>query len=120
MTINEFAKDELSAKVAENVKSVNLTKKQAGEVIEKVLDGILELLAEGSENAEGCKLTLRNFGVFTTKIKESRQVRNFHTGELFMSTPKRAVTFKFSNYFKNLIKEVPVEATKKAKKKGKK
>jgi nucleoid DNA-binding protein len=65
-----------------------LTQGQAGEVIQRVFDGITEtLLSEG-------RIELRNFGVFEVKERKPRRARNPRTGERVRVPAKLVVTFK--------------------------
>ena len=68
--------------------AMGLTQAQAGEVIQRVLDGITEtLLNEG-------RIELRNFGVFEVKERRPRRARNPRTGEAVAVPGKLVVTFK--------------------------
>lgn len=116
MTIQEFDRGDVAAKLCENVEGMKLSKKQASYLIDKVVEAIVLVLKEGSEGCDGAKMTLRNFGTFATTIKQPRQVRNFHTNEVFMSKASRSVSFKFATYAKRIIKEIPVDADADAKK----
>src|SRR5262249_55005085 len=67
---------------------MGLTQAQAGEIIQRVLDGITAtLLNEG-------RIELRNFGVFEVEERRPRRARNPRTGEAVDVPGKRVVTFK--------------------------
>jgi nucleoid DNA-binding protein len=65
-----------------------LTQAQAKLLVQRVLDGITEVLLN-----EG-RLELRNFGVFEVKERRRRRARNPRTGEAVDVPTKRVVTFK--------------------------
>jgi nucleoid DNA-binding protein len=65
-----------------------LTQGQVKEVIQRVFDGITEMLV-----SEG-RIELRNFGVFEVKERKPRRARNPRTGEAVDVPAKRVVTFK--------------------------
>jgi nucleoid DNA-binding protein len=67
---------------------MGLTKGQATEVIQRVLDGITETLCEDG------RLELRNFGVFEVRERKPRTARNPRTGETVQVPAKRVVSFK--------------------------
>ena len=67
---------------------MDLTQMQAKEIIQRVLDGITETLAQ-----EG-RIELRNFGVFEVKQRKPRKARNPRTGENVKVPAKLVVTFK--------------------------
>jgi DNA-binding protein HU-beta/integration host factor subunit beta len=65
-----------------------LSQAQAQEVIQRVLDGITESVAQ-----EG-RIELRNFGVFEVKQRKARKARNPRTGERVDVPARLVVTFK--------------------------
>ncbi len=65
-----------------------LTQIQAQEVVQRVLDGITETLAQ-----EG-RIELRNFGVFEVKRRKARKARKPRTGERVDVPARLVVTFK--------------------------
>ena len=58
------------------------------EVVERVFDGIIEILAE-----EG-RIELRNFGVFEVKKRKARQARNPRTGKKVSVPERMGIRFK--------------------------
>jgi nucleoid DNA-binding protein len=69
-------KDSMTKKdmVKEIAKEMGLTRGQAGEVVQRVFDGITDtLLSEG-------RIELRNFGVFEVRRRKPRRARNPRTG----------------------------------------
>jgi nucleoid DNA-binding protein len=67
---------------------VGLTAVQAGEIIQRVLDGITEALVTER------RLELRNFGVFEVKKRSARLGRNPRTGQRVEVPARLVVTFK--------------------------
>ena len=65
-----------------------LTRLEAAAVVQKVLDSILDTLAE-----EG-RVELRNFGVFDVQRRGPRKARNPRTGERVFVPEKLVVSFK--------------------------
>ncbi len=74
-----------------------LTKAQAVEAVETVIEVIKETLEDG-EN-----VLISGFGKFTVKDKRARRGRNPHTGEDLMLAPRRVVTFKPSGVLRDKI-----------------
>jgi nucleoid DNA-binding protein len=65
-----------------------ITRIQAHEIVQGVLDDIMEtLLRDG-------RIELRNFGVFEVRRRKPRRARNPHTGGTVQVPAKLAVTFK--------------------------
>jgi integration host factor subunit beta len=80
-----MTKKEMAKAIADEM---DLTQVKAGEIIQRVFDGITEtLLNEG-------RIELRNFGVFEVKQRKPRKARNPRTGESVMVPAKLVVTFK--------------------------
>jgi DNA-binding protein HU-beta/integration host factor subunit beta len=78
-------KKDMARAIAEGM---GLTQGQAGEVIQRVFDGITEaLLTEG-------RIELRNFGVFEVRRRKPREARNPRTGDRVKVPAKLVVTFK--------------------------
>jgi nucleoid DNA-binding protein len=78
-------KKEMVRAIAEEM---GITQGQAGEVVQRIFDGITEtLLKEG-------RIELRNFGVFEVKQRRPRKARNPLTGEAVDVPAKLVVTFK--------------------------
>jgi nucleoid DNA-binding protein len=80
-----MTKNDMARAIADQM---GLTQAQAGEIIQRVLDGITEALVH-----EG-RMELRNFGVFEVKERRPRKARNPRTGEAVDVPAKRVVTFK--------------------------
>ena len=74
--------------------ATGITKKEAGIVIDAVLDGI-----KAGACADG-KVTLVNFGSFNLKTQAARKARNPRTGEPIDVPAKTVVKFKPSAAFK--------------------
>ena len=79
-----MTKQDLVDKVAE----VGLTKKQAGEAVNAVLDSIKDALAKGE------KVSLVGFGSFSVKKRAAREGRNPHTGAALKIKAKKVPVFK--------------------------
>jgi len=73
---------------------VGLSKQDSAEIAETFLDIIKETL----ENGENIKLS--GFGGFNIRDKRARRGRNPQTGEPMTITPRRVLTFKASNVFR--------------------
>mgnify|MGYP006273363255 CR=1 FL=1 len=78
-------KGELIDKIAEDA---GLTKAQAGDALEAVLDGVTSTLANGD------KLTLVGFGTFSISKRAARTGRNPQTGQEIKIAAKNVVKFK--------------------------
>ncbi len=78
-------KGDLINKIAE---SANLSKAQATDALNAVLDGITESLKGGD------KVTLIGFGTFSVSHREARSGRNPQTGETIQIAAKNVVKFK--------------------------
>ncbi len=86
-----MTKSELIALMAERG---DLTKKQAGEM----LDTLTGILAESA--AKGESVTLGGLGTFKTKVRPARTGRNPATGGAIEIAEKRTLTFKASSALK--------------------
>ncbi|MEN0005485.1 MAG: HU family DNA-binding protein [Bacteroidota bacterium] len=78
-------KGDLISKIAD---SANLTKAQATEALNTVLDAV------GTALKEGDKVTLVGFGTFSISQREARTGRNPRTGESISIPAKNVVKFK--------------------------
>ncbi len=78
-------KGDLINKIADGA---NLSKAQAGEALNAVLDGITDALKDGD------KVTLIGFGTFSVSKREARTGRNPQTGETIQIAAKNVVKFK--------------------------
>ncbi|KGE87369.1 HU family DNA-binding protein [Phaeodactylibacter xiamenensis] len=78
-------KGDLINKIAD---SANLSKAQATDALNAVLDGITDSLKGGD------KVTLIGFGTFSVSHREARSGRNPQTGETIKIAAKNVVKFK--------------------------
>lgn len=78
-------KGDLINKVAE---SAGISKAQATDALNAVLDGVTEALKDGD------KVTLIGFGTFSVSRREARSGRNPQTGETIQIAAKNVVKFK--------------------------
>lgn len=78
-------KGDLISKIAENA---NLSKAQAADALNAVLDGIEEALKSGD------KVTLIGFGTFSVSRRDARTGRNPQTGASIKIKAKNVVKFK--------------------------
>lgn len=78
--------------------SVSLSKKQAGDALSAVIDGITKALKKGN------KVTLVGFGTFSVKKRKARKGRNPQTGEPIRIGAKRVVSFKAGQGLKKTVK----------------
>lgn len=83
--------------VSEVYERVGLSKKEATEIVETVLDTIKDTL-KGGETVK-----IAGFGNFVIREKGARKGRNPKTGENIEITPRRVVTFKPSMIFKDFV-----------------
>ena len=89
-----MTKSELIAKVAQ---SANLSKTEASQTLNSVLEIMQDALIE-----EG-KVILTGFGMFWTEKKEERQGHNPRTGEAITVPARTVIRFKPYSQFKNKI-----------------
>ncbi len=83
--------------VTEVYEKVGLSKKEASEIVEFVLDTIKNTLKDGET------VKLAGFGNFVVRQKGKRKGRNPKTGEEIEITPRKVVTFKPSMVFKGYV-----------------
>jgi integration host factor subunit alpha len=76
---------------------VGISKKEAAEIIEVVLDTIKGVLQKGET------VKIAGFGNFVVRSKRARKGRNPKTGEEIGITPRRVVTFRPSQVFKKYV-----------------
>lgn len=76
---------------------VGLSKKDAMELLESMLEEIRAELAKGGD------VKLSGFGHFTVRQKSERRGRNPKTGEEIMITPRKVVLFRASQMLKNRL-----------------
>jgi integration host factor subunit beta len=67
---------------------VGLTRREAGDVLSVVLDGVVDAIRRGE------KVELRGFGSFRTRRRDARQGRNPRTGTRVKVPPKVVPYFK--------------------------
>jgi integration host factor subunit alpha len=79
---------------------VGLSKIESQNIIEMIFETIRLTLVEG----ESVKVS--GFGTFNVKKKNARRGRNPKTGDELQITPRRVVTFRASNHFKEQIEKV--------------
>jgi integration host factor subunit alpha len=73
---------------------IGLSKKEAAEIIETILNTIKGVLQKGET------VKIAGFGNFVVRSKRTRKGRNPKTGEEIGITPRRVVTFRPSQVFK--------------------
>ncbi len=78
---------------------VGLSKIESQNIIEMIFETIRQTLVEG----ESVKVS--GFGTFNVKKKNARRGRNPKTGDELQITPRRVVTFRASNHFRELIEK---------------
>ena len=83
--------------VSEVYEKVGLSKKEATDIVETVLDTIKDTL-KGGETVK-----IAGFGNFVIRNKGARKGRNPKTGDNIEITPRRVVTFKPSMIFKEYV-----------------
>ncbi|MDX1667388.1 MAG: HU family DNA-binding protein [Saprospiraceae bacterium] len=74
--------------VSKIMDEANLTKAQASDALNAVLDGISESLQDGE------RVTLIGFGTFSINRRDARKGRNPQTGETIQIAAKNVVKFK--------------------------
>jgi integration host factor subunit alpha len=79
---------------------VGLSKIESQNIIEMIFETIRQTLVEG----ESVKVS--GFGTFNVKKKNARRGRNPKTGDELQITPRRVVTFRASNHFKELLEKI--------------
>ncbi len=88
------------ADIVEEVYSrVGFSKKESSDVVETVLEMIKKTLEDGDV------VKIAGFGNFSIRNKGSRKGRNPKTGQEIEITPRKVVTFKPSQVFKEHILE---------------
>lgn len=88
-----MVKADLVAKVAE----IGITRKQAAQVVDGVLDAIKDALAGGD------KVSLIGFGTFSVKERAARDGRNPRTGKKIRIPKKKVPTFKAGKALKESV-----------------
>jgi len=77
----------------------NLTKAQATEAVEAMLNTMKNCMANGEE------LLISGFGKFNVKDKNARRGRNPQTGQELILEPRRVITFKPSGILRSKIND---------------
>lgn len=80
---------------------IGLSKKEAAEIIETILDTLKTTLRKGET------VKIAGFGNFVVRSKRSRKGRNPKTGEEIGITPRKVVTFRPSQVFKKFVSQEP-------------
>lgn len=88
-------KSELVAAMAEKAE---ITKKDAGEALDALLEIVSEQLEAGNEVA------LTGFGTFKTRVQAARTGRNPQTGETIQIAEKTVPVFKAGKTLKDAVK----------------
>lgn len=88
-------KSELVAAMAEKTE---ITKKDAGEALDALLEIVSEQLEAGNEVA------LTGFGTFKTRVQAARTGRNPQTGETIQIAEKTVPVFKAGKTLKDAVK----------------
>lgn len=78
-------KRDMVERVAEKV---GVTGMQARQIVQATLDDLVQTLATTG------RIELRNFGVFTVKVRAARKARNPRSGETVMIGERKVVKFK--------------------------
>lgn len=78
-------KRDMVERVAEKV---GVTGMQARQIVQATLDDLVQTLASTG------RIELRNFGVFTVKVRAARKARNPRSGETVMIGERKVVKFK--------------------------
>ena len=76
---------------------IGLSKKEAAEIIETILETLKEVLEKGET------IKIAGFGNFVVRSKRARKGRNPKTGKEIGITPRRVVTFRPSQVFKKYV-----------------
>lgn len=71
------------------------TKKEAGDIVEKLFDFMKEILANGES------IKISGFGNFNVRDKKTRRGRNPQTGEAIEITARRVLTFRPSQILRD-------------------
>ena len=90
----KVGKTELVEKVAEQAK---LTKKQAKDAVDAVLDIIVETVADGDS------VGILGFGTFSSRHQDAREGKNPATGEKITIPERNYPTFKAGETFKTKV-----------------
>jgi len=86
---------------SEVYEKVGISKKEAAEIVEVVLNVIKGVLQQGES------VKIAGFGNFIVRNKRARKGRNPKTGEEIGITPRKVVTFRPSQVFKKYVNRTP-------------
>lgn len=81
-----------------------LSHKQADVVVETILETMKGAIANGD------RIEIRGFGVFSLRLRKPRRARNPRTGAPLVSTERRAAHFKPGKELKAILAKVKHEA----------
>jgi len=87
----------VKADLVDKVAEAGITKKQATEVVDCVLETIKGALAKGD------KISLIGFGTFSVKERAAREGRNPQTGETIKIAKKNVPVFKAGKGLKDAV-----------------
>jgi integration host factor subunit alpha len=73
------------------------TKKEAGDIVEKLFDFMKEVLAGGES------IKISGFGNFNVRDKKTRRGRNPQTGDAIEITARRVLTFRPSQILRDTV-----------------
>ena len=79
-------------------KTHEISKKEAREMLETVLDGIISAMQEGND------INLIGFGKFTVQLVEEAERKNPQNGETITVAAHKVPKFKFSSNVKSVIR----------------
>jgi len=82
----------------------SVTKKDAGAVLDALIETITETLVEGD------KVTLVGFGTFETRERQAREGRNPSTGEIIKIPASTAAAFSPGKVLKDKVNKQPETA----------
>lgn len=81
-----------------------LSHKQADVVVETILDAMKGAIAQGD------RIEIRGFGVFSLRLRRPRRARNPRTGEPLVSSERRAAHFKPGKEIKTMLAAMDPDA----------
>lgn len=82
-----------------------LSHKQADVVVETILETMKGAIAQGD------RIEIRGFGVFSLRLRRPRRARNPRTGEPLVSAERRAAHFKPGKELKAVLAEMAPDAS---------
>ena len=94
-----ITKKELMDRIADDLGYKRILTK---EIIQAFLDAVIEEMAAGN------RLEFRDFGVFDSKVRASRQAQNPKTLDKVFVPPKRSVKFKVGRVLKRKLDEATI------------